>query len=210
MRNLYILGNGGFANYIYKQLVKKSFFTTEYYFRGFITLKGGKAFCVSETGITPFTFPKQASFILGTNKTKYRNEFFDILGTYYKTFDKELFPNIVLGVGFVDLDIELGYGNLICDYASIVGPGVIGNFNSINMYANIQHNCKIGNNNVISPYVCVLPKTKIADNNFIGTHATINRKLTLGSNITISAGEGVFEDIGDRVYFQSGFAQGKP
>lgn len=209
MKNLYILGNGGFANYLYNQIVKKASFASKYIFKGFIIIKDGKAFCVSENGLQRFAFPPQSSFILGTNKTKYRQEFLELFSDYY-TFDKETFPNIIVGSGFIDTRVEKGYGNVICDFASILGPSKIGNFNCLNMYSCIQHNTKVGSYNIFSPYAVILPKSKIQDYNFLGTHSMINKKIQIGSNNTISAGECLFDDIEDNNYFQSGFAEKKP
>lgn len=209
MKNLYILGNGGFANYLYQQVVKTPAFASKYYFKGFITLKGGKAFSISDTGTHAFTYPKNSCFILGTNKTKYRQEFMNLFEKYY-TFNKDVFPNICVGSSFIDPSVEIGYGNILSDFSAILGPSKIGNFNSINMHASIQHNTIVGSKNIFSPYAVILPKTTMQDGNFLGTHCMINKKISIGSNNTISAGECVFDDMDDNNYFQSGFAQKKP
>ena len=63
MYKKYILGNGGFAQEVFEQIVLKEGATS---FGGFIILKKDKAYCISEDGATLFNHDEKSSFILGT------------------------------------------------------------------------------------------------------------------------------------------------
>lgn len=208
MSGLYILGNGGFAHELFDQLVLQTQLP-DYIFKGFITVKGNKAFCVSEEGVKPFTYPKFSSFVLGTNKTDKRDLLIKHFSKYY-SIDVETFPNVISSSAYVSKLANLGYGNIVSAGSIIAGEVSLGNFNSLNIKASINNNTEIGSNNIIGPGVTILTKSKIGDFNFIGANAVIGNRLTIGSHNTVSAGEFVESSMNNREFFQSGYSQNKP
>jgi acetyltransferase-like isoleucine patch superfamily enzyme len=198
--NLYILGNGGFANEVFDHIFLKN---NKYKFCGFITLNGDKAFIISEEGIYPFKHDPYAAFIVGTQNTVWRHK---LLSYFLKTYEpiKTHFPNIYSDSSHISATSILGVGNLFLPFSSIQGIANIGNFNSFSSYSSVHNRCKIGNHNIIQPYAGIMNQCIIGNNNILQPNSIITEKVNIGSDNMISAGECVFDNINDNELFQSG------
>lgn len=203
--NIYILGNGGYAQELYDQF----FVQDNNNFGGFITLKDDKALLINNDGVIPFDYRKEAKFMLGTGVKTWRSKFLEhFLNKYIPS--EEHFPNFFSNRAYISKAITIGYGNIFNPFSLVNGTSRIGNFNCINIYASISHDCTIGDNNIFSPYSSILGYCKLGNNNFLSANCTITPRKKLGDNNTISAGECVFDDMSDREFFQSGVIYKKP
>ena len=106
--NLYILGNGGFAHEVFDHIYLKEN-TNKFY--GFITLIGDKAFVISEQGIVPFEYDKEASFIVGTQNTIWKNKLLQYFLNLYepvKTYSAGMRARLAFALSMViDFDCFL-------------------------------------------------------------------------------------------------------
>jgi hypothetical protein len=203
---IYILGNGGFAHEIFEQVFLHNYRND---FGGFITLNGDEAFVISEAGVEPFDYNKEAQFILGVGHKKWRTKFLDTLALKYE-FNLQHFPNISAADAHVSKIAIMGIGNVFCSFSMLNANARIGNFNCVNIYASINHDCVVGDHNIFSPYSGIMGYCSMGNNNFLGTHSTVVPKTKIGNENTISAGECVFDTMNDREFFQSGIITKKP
>jgi acetyltransferase-like isoleucine patch superfamily enzyme len=198
--NLYILGNGGFAHEVFDHIFLKENTNT---FNGFITLVGDKAFIISKEGIVPFKYDSEASFILGTRNTIWKNKLLEYFLKLYEPI-KTHFPNIYSTRSSVSSTSMLGIGNLFLPFSSIHGIANIGNFNSFSSYSSVHNRCKIGNHNIVYPYAGIMNQCLVGDNNILQPSSILTEKVTIGNDNIVSAGECVFDNIHDNELFQSG------
>lgn len=203
---MYILGNGGFAHELFEQLFVSN---NDYTFSGFIILKDDKPFVINEHGSNEFSYPANASFIVGTHNKYWRKILIEHFTSKYEQSIQH-FPNVKAKDSHVSSFASLGIGNVFCSFSLINYNAVIGNFNCISAHSTISHGCYVGDHNIVSPYAGIMENCKVKHYNFFGTHSTVTPKLDIGSNNTISAGECLFDDLNDNEFFQSGIVYKKP
>jgi acetyltransferase-like isoleucine patch superfamily enzyme len=198
--NLYILGNGGFANEVFDHIFLKN---NKYKFSGFITLNSDKAFVISELGINPFSYDPSAAFLLGTNNPIWRTKFTEYFLNIYNPI-KTHFPNVYSTRASISYTSTIGIGNLFLPFSSVHGISTIGNFNSFSSYSSVHNRCKIGNYNVVHPYAGIMNQCCIGSNNILQPNSIVTEKLTIGNDNIVSAGECVFDNVDNNELFQSG------
>ena len=76
MHKTYILGNSGFAQEVFEQVILRD---EKANFGGFLIIKQEKAYCISEEGVNLFKHDKNASFILGTSNPVWREKLIILL-----------------------------------------------------------------------------------------------------------------------------------
>lgn len=202
---LYILGNGEYANELFDQIILKN---NKYNFQGFIIMKDGKAFVISEIGITPFSYHEDASFILGTQDMLLRDIFIEHFSKHYSV-DKYHFPNIYSVNAQVSSTSIIGVGNIFLAFSCVTGIANIGNFNSFNTHSSL-HSSGISNYNILYPYAGIMGKCTIGSYNLFHPNCIVNEKVNIGDDNIISSGECVFDDINNKELFQSGIILKKP
>lgn len=206
MSNIYILGNGGFAQEVFEQIILGN--AVKETFGGFIILKNDEAVLIGDEGVTGFTYPASARFILGTGNKYWRRNFLNHFQWKYEK-NQWHFPNVEASYAHVSKTSKMGIGNLFMNFALINGNAEIGDFNMLYSYSSIHHDTVVGNNNVFSPYAGIMGYCKVGDENFLGTGTHITPKISIGNENTLSAGETVFDDMGTRQFFQSGLVLDK-
>ena len=206
MKKTYILGNGGHAQEVFEQIFLRNVINN---FGGFIILKDDKAFLIGDEGVAPFTYPRDASFLLGTANKIWRKAFTEHFFRYYEINIKH-WPNAIAANAHISLSAQVGIGNVFLCFSMVNANAVIGNFNHFNCYSSVHHDNVMGNNNVLSPYCGLMGNVTIGNNNFLGANVTITPKVTIGDSNTVSAGECVFDNMDDKEFFQSGIIRKKP
>lgn len=203
----YILGNGGFAQEVFAQVILSNSITNE--FGGFIIIKDNEAILIGDEGASTFTYPIASSFILGTGNKTWRRTFIDHFTKYYQLTPAH-FPNTLAPLAWVSPLAKLGVGNLFMNFSLINGNASMGDFNMFNPHSSLYHDSSLGDNNVFSPHSGVMGYCSLGNENFLGTGTHITPKCSLGNENTLSAGETLFDDMTDRQFFQSGVVVNKP
>ena len=200
----YILGNGGFSQEIFAQIIAPH----AYDFGGFIIVKNDEAFLINDDGINAFDYPSDAKFIMGTGNKKWRRIF---LSHFLNHYDKSIkhFPNVEAKSSFVASTARMGVGNVLCEFSLINGTAEIGDFNNFNCYSSIHHDVIMGDNNILSPYAGIMGYCEVGNENFLGVGTHIVPKTEIGNENTLSAGETLFDDMENRQFFQSGIITDK-
>jgi acetyltransferase-like isoleucine patch superfamily enzyme len=206
MSNIYILGNGGFAQEVFEQIILGN--AVKETFGGFIILKNDEAVLIGDEGVTDFVYPGSARFILGTGNKYWRRNF---LNHFQWRYEKSLwhFPNVEAPYAHISKTSKMGIGNVFMNFSLINGNAEIGDFNMLYSYSSVHHDTVVGNNNVFSPYAGIMGYCKIGNENFLGTSTHITPKVSIGHENTLSAGETVFDDMENRQFFQHGLVLDK-
>ena len=163
MNKKYILGNGGFAQEVFDQIILEQ---KDNSFGGFIILKNDKAYCISEDGATLFNHDEHSAFILGTSNKEWRKNFINYFTSYYP-IDVTHFPNIVAYNAHVAQTSILGVGNLFLSFSLINANAEIGNFNTFNCYSSVHHDSVLGDNNFFHQYASSKSNAQIGDDNVL-------------------------------------------
>jgi len=206
MYKLYILGNGGYAQECFEQFVLSGVIKD---FGGFIVLKNDKAVLMNEEGVVDFTYPDDASFMLGTGHRKWRKEFLNHMFEHYEK-DVNHFPNIIANEAHLSQTSTLGIGNVLNCYAMTNANASIGDFNLLNCYSSVHHDVKMGSYNIFTTYATVLGYCTVGDDNWLGNGTTITSKTNIGDDNTLSSGEHLFDDMSTRQFFRHGVITNKP
>jgi sugar O-acyltransferase (sialic acid O-acetyltransferase NeuD family) len=194
MKDIYILGSGGFAKEVYFLIndINQDLEIPIYNFKGFID----KTIELKEIKIGEKSFPVNSEEDFLNSETSSSICLAIGIGNpsilekiYNRFFGKYSFPNLIHPnfVGHIET-IELGVGNIITAGCIFTVDVKIGSFNIFNLNTTVGHDTVIGSFNVINPGVNISGGVALGNKNLIGTNATILQYLTFGDNSILGAG----------------------
>lgn len=93
------------------------------------------------------------------------------------------------------LEVEMGWGNIVCAGNIFTTNISVGKFNLFNMGCTIGHDVKIGDYNVINPLAVISGDVTIGDCVLVGAGAVILQGLKIGDNAVVGAGAVVTKDV---------------
>ena len=194
MKDIYILGSGGFAKEVYFLISDINLMgeSPVYNFKGFIDKEvdcaeitiGKKKFPIIEED---FFFNKSkydsANLAIGIGKPQILEK------VSIKFNDKYLFPNLIHPTFVGDFEnIQIGKGNILTAGCIFTIDIKIGSFNIFNLNTTVGHDTIIGSYNVVNPGVNISGGVTMGNKNLIGTNATILQYLTVSDNSILGAG----------------------
>lgn len=192
MKEIYILGSGGFAKEVYFLIkeINGSSAVPKYDFKGFIDIAteanlsiGTNCYpIINEEKFVHSPGLKGVCLALGIGNPK-------ILEVLHRKLSGEyVFPNLISPTAMGDWEsIKMGEGNIITSGCIFTVDIVIGSFNIFNLNTTVGHDAIIESFNVINPGVNVSGGVRIGNVNLIGTNATILQNITIGSNSILGA-----------------------
>ncbi len=199
MKNVIILGSGGFGREVYQWAID-SLDTDKYTIKGFVSN--------DETDLSIYGINKP---ILGNDdsyKIQENDLFLAAIGNV------ELKKKIVeeykaKGANFLTLihptvkvaeTAKLGEGVILCPYTLVSTNVKLGDFVMLNFYSSVGHDVKVGNYSVLSPYATVNGNTEIGEEVFMGTHSTAVEKIKIGDRSKISANSVAMDNVTPKTY----------
>lgn len=195
MKDIYILGAGGFAREVYFLISQVG----NYSVKGFVDVKAGPAIkigdkMVSVLGEDDLIPLKGASLAIGIGNPKIIRK---LATTFGQDFD---FPNLIHPGAIGDWNnIRLGKGNIITANCVFTTDIQVGSFNIFNLATTVGHDALIGNYNVLNPCVAISGFVKVGDTNLIGVKATVLENKTIGNNSIVGAASLVLKNVPDDV-----------
>lgn len=96
---------------------------------------------------------------------------------------------------FLDKNIKIGEGSIICSGTIITTNVEIGKHAHLNLHTTIGHDCKIGNYFTSAPGAKISGNCKIGDCVYVGTNASIKEKIEIYNSVTIGLNAGVVKNI---------------
>ena len=186
MYKTYILGNGGFAQEVFEQIILTKQSDN---FGGFIIIKQETAHSISEDGVRVFEYPENCSFILGTSNAAWREMFIEHFTNHYP-LNINHFPNVSAINCHISQTSRIGVGNVFLSFSLLNANAEVGNFNTFNCYSSIHHDCVVG------------------DNNFFHQYASARSCTVIGNSNILEAGEVLFEDMNNNEILSMGVVHG--
>lgn len=197
MKNLIIIGVGGFAREIYWHAQKSIGYGVEWRIKGF--LDGDIKLAAEEYELLP-------DKVLGDVES-YEicadDVFTCAVGTPYarKILAEKIsarggqFINLISTLAYVMPTVKLGRGVIICPYANIGDNAELDDLVAVNDLSIIGHDAQIGKFSCVMPHADVAGKCKIGAEVFIGSGAIILPKAKIGDGATVGAGSVVLKKV---------------
>lgn len=195
MKNIYILGCGGFAKEVYT-LIKS---IGGYEVKAFVDLKEKEDILFNKRAI-PVISEDQLISIGNTQDVNLAIGLGDpvVIKKLALKFSDFNFPNLIHPTAVYDNEeVIFGHGNILTAGVIFTVSIHVGSFNIFNLSSTIGHDCKIENYNIINPSVNISGGVKIASGNLFGVGSIVLQNLTIGSNNVIGASALVTKDVED-------------
>ena len=191
MKNIIIIGGGGFAREVHFLIREIGL----YNILGFVHEKEREDMKIGKI-IYPVYNEKELDLhgnicmAIGTGKPKLNEE---IISKFKNKFE---FPNLVHPNVTADWEnITMGEGNILASNAILTTNIKIGSFNVFNLGCTVGHDAEIGNYNIINPSVNISGGVKICNKTFIGVNATILQNVKVNDNSIVGASSLVNKDV---------------
>lgn len=197
MKNLIIIGVGGFAREIFWHAQKSIGFGVDWQIKGF--LDGDIKLSAAEYELLPaevlcdvnsYEICADDVFTCAVGTPKARRHLAEkILSRGGK------FINLISTLAYVMPTVELGCGVIIAPHTDIGDRAKLGDFVATNAQTIIGHDAQIGDCSCIMPHAVISGKCKIGAEVFIGSGAILLPKATVGDGATIGAGSVVLKKV---------------
>ena len=197
MKNLIIIGVGGFAREIYWHAQKSLGFGVEWQIKGF--LDGDIKLEAAEYELLPdkilgdvdsYEICADDVFTCAVGTPKARR----ILVEKISARGGE-FINLISTLAYVMPTVKLGRGVIICPHVNIGDRAELEDFVAVNDISIIGHDAQIGKFSCVMPHANVAGKCKIGAEVFIGSGAIILPKAKVGDGATVGAGSVVLKKV---------------
>ena len=190
MKNLVIIGVGGFAREIFWYAQKSLGFGVDWQIKGF--LDGDKKLSAADYELLPekilgdvdgYEICDDDVFTCAVGSPKAKKILVEkILARGGK------FINLISRLAEIVPTARLGRGVIISPFVGVSERAVLEDFVAVNAQTIIGHDSRVGNFSCIMPHVAVSGKVQIGSEVFIGSGAVLLPKAKIGDGSTIGAG----------------------
>ena len=198
MKNLIIIGAGGFAREVYNHAKLSHGYNRDWRIKGFLD---------GDIKLDSASYSKLALPVLG-DVYNYQIEPDDV---FICAFSGDLaarrkiiqtvenrggkFINLIHKTAIIQDNVRLGVGVIICYYVGIGDHATIGDHVAINGHSAIGHDAIIGKNTCIMSFVDIMGNTTIGENVYFASGSRILPHGALGDNAYIGAGSVVLKTV---------------
>lgn len=196
MKNLVIVGAGGFGRELYEMLWD-AFSPTQYRFKGFLARDAGE---LERCGVAERVLADPEQYrpepddrlLLAIGAMDARRRVVDALESAGGEFVSFVHP-----LARVAATAELGVGAVIYPFAVVSNRASLAPHVHLNYYASIGHDCQLGRYCLLAPYATLNGFVQLADEVYISTHATVAPGRRLGRRCKLSANSACMQDAAD-------------
>ena len=197
MKNLIIIGVGGFAREVYWHAQKSIGYGVDWQIKGF--LDGDIKLAAEDYELLPAkVLGDVASYEICADDV-----FTCAVGTPHarKILVEKIsargaeFINLVSNLAYVMPTVKLGRGVIIAPYVNIRDRAELDDFAAVNDVVIIGHDAQIGKFSCVMPHANIAGKSKIGAEVFIGSGAIILPKAKVGDGATVGAGSVVLKKV---------------
>lgn len=192
MKNLIILGAGGFAKSIVDTLEG-----SQYNIIGFIdSFKKGEhqGYKILANSIEELEKKEGYIYFIGIGEPKLREEYYNKLKKYNLTL-----ANIIDKTAILSRNIKIGEGVFIGKMVIVNADAILEDNVVLNTRSLIEHGNHIGAHTNISTNSVLNGDVKVGQSTFIGSCTVVNGQISIGNNSIIGSGSVVIKDIEDNV-----------
>ncbi|MGI9526129.1 MAG: acetyltransferase [Weeksellaceae bacterium] len=198
MKDIYILGSGGFAKEVYFLIKEIGHFKV----KAFVDIEKKGNISFSETSIPVISEEEleekeidKISLALGLGDPKLIKKLSDKFKSYH--FPNLIHPNVI----YDKSNINIGKGNIVTAGVIMTTHINIGNYNIFNLSTTVGHDVEIGNCNIFNPSVNISGEVKIGDNNLFGVGSVVLQQKTIGNNNILGASSLLTKNMNDDLVF---------
>jgi sugar O-acyltransferase (sialic acid O-acetyltransferase NeuD family) len=196
MKNLLIIGAGGFGREVYSWAYDMPEYNVEWQIAGFIdddlsALKGYNYPVGVVSTLQDYIVQPNDIFVCAIGKPQTKQTCIDII----KEKGANHFANIIHPTAVVAKNVKLGEGVILCPMVVINADAILGNFATINNHSNVGHNSVIGDWTQVSGYCDITGGVTIGQHVFFGSSAAVLPGVKIGDNVIIGAGSIVVKNI---------------
>lgn len=183
MRDIVIVGNGGFAREVRALLERCNEISAIWNIVGFVDNgKSGAEIVGDDIFLIDYKKPLDVVIAIGNGYIR------KSIVERYKQNSKLSFPTVIDPSVLQLNKADIGEGNIICAGSILTVDIVIGNFNIINLDCTIGHDAVIGDYATINPGVHVSGNVHVGDSANIGTGTQIIQGVEIGHDTIVGAG----------------------
>ena len=188
MKNLIIIGAGGFGREVYNWALEHPQHKKEWQIKGFLD--------DDRNALNPYSFPVPVMdtianyitepddvFICAIAKPQEKKAAVKSISNKGGTFINLIHPSVKMG-----LDVSMGKGVIICPNAVLTIHIKFGDFVTLNLFCAIGHDAQIGDYAHLNSYAEVCGDVTLKEGVFMGTHSSVLPSLTVEKGATIGAG----------------------
>ncbi len=182
MRNLVIVGNGGFAREIEWLVSRINQASPEWNLLGFVAPVPGKEVIGDDAFLMEYEARLNVVFAIGNPEIRRK------LASRYRVNRNLEFPNLIDPGAVLSDRIRMGMGNIVCAGTILTVDIEIGDFNIINLDCTVGHDAVICDYVTLNPSVNVSGSARICSMSNIGTGTQIIQGLEIGYGAVVGAG----------------------
>lgn len=195
MKQIYIVGAGGFGREVFDWMMETLDLVEEYSFAGFLddnlqALDGFPIQASVVSKISDYKIGENDCFICGIGDPSLKKEICQSLVKKGGNFISLIHPSARLGRGS-----KIGNGSVVCPNVVITCDVEVGDFVVINLSTTLGHDSKVGNWSTLSAHCDVTGFVEVGESVFMGSGARIIPSKTLGEASVIGAGSVVIRDV---------------
>ena len=195
MKQIYIVGAGGFGREVFDWMIETYDFIEEYSFAGVLddNLQALDGFSIEAkvvNKISDYKADKNDCLICGIGNPSIKKEICQSLIDKGGKFISLIHPSAKLGSSS-----KVGRGSVICPNVVITCDVEVGNFVMINLSTTLGHDSKVGDWSTLSAQCDITGFVEVGESVFLGSGARIIPSKTIGSSSIIGAGSVVIRDV---------------
>ena len=196
MKNIAIIGAGGFGREVKIILDYINKITPTYLFLGFYDDGFKKGEIVNEYPVLGEvedinSIKEDCSIIIAIGDPQIKFDVYNKLNNVKIDFPNIIHPNVLISNDFV----EIGVGNIICAGSIITCNIVIRDFVILNLMCTVGHDTTISSFSSFMPSVNISGDVLIEERVYVGTGAKIINQLQIGQNTIVGAGAVVSKSL---------------
>jgi sugar O-acyltransferase (sialic acid O-acetyltransferase NeuD family) len=195
MKQLVIIGAGGFGREVLSWARQSPAHGTEWTVRGFLDdnpdSPGIAGLDVLRLGgVRDYRPAADDVFTCAIGRVDVKQRCIEAVRAAGGVFVPIIHRNVVIGDR-----VKLGEGVILCPGVIVCPDARIGNFVSVNLHSTIAHDCRVGDWTQIHCHVDVTGNVKVGASVTIGSHASLLPGVTVGDRAIIGAGSVVNRDV---------------
>ena len=193
MKNLIVVGGGGFSLELVDYLTRDEFFLENFKLKGVLDDNLVESNLPYLGKIDDYSIKYNDYFIIAIGNISDRKNVFDKLKSKGGKFYTYIHPS-----AFVANSSRLGEGCIVAPFTIINAFAHVGDNVVLNVHSSVGHESSIGDNTIFSPYSAANGCSNIGANCFLGTRSTIFPGVSVGSMSIVDSHSYVKKDVDDK------------
>jgi len=197
VKDLYIVGAGGFGREVYSWLQDEAKLLQDYNFRGFLDDNAGALddFGLDAKVVAPISGFKSfdnSVFICGIGAVAHKKRLCEPMILNGAVFLTLVHPSVVMG-----RNVKLGTGVVLCPRVTLTCDIELGAMVMINCHSSAGHDVKIGAWSTVSAHCDLTGGTEVGVGAFLGSGCRLLPTKKVGDGGTVGAGAVVIRNVPD-------------